>query len=393
MKFLIDFIYLFLTLQRIEKFEKMIKLHDKYFEKYISEEKIKEAITSIVRQVEKDHQDETPLFIGILNGCFMFVADFIREYNFPCEISFLKLASYHGTSSTGQVKQLVGVNEDLAGRTVIILEDIIDTGNTLEELYKILEDKKIKKLKVATLFLKPDVYKKDLPVDYVGMEIPDDFIVGFGLDYNGIGRNLASIYKLTIPRKMTNIVLFGPPGAGKGTQADILKDKYDLVHISTGDVFRYNIKNETDLGKLARTYMDNGNLVPDEVTISMLEAEVNKNTNAKGFIFDGFPRTESQAVALDKFLETKGAKINGMVALEVSEDLLVDRILERGKTSGRTDDQDVSKIKNRFEEYNTKTSVLKHFYAAKEDYYGVDGVGDIEEITNRLSDVLDRLEA
>ena len=119
---------------------------------------------------------------------------------------------------------------------------------------------------------------------------------------------------------MKNIVLFGPPGAGKGTQAELLKGKYNLVHISTGDVFRFNIKNETELGILAKTFMDKGDLVPDEVTINMLEAEVDKNTNANGFIFDGFPRTQSQAEALDGFLSTKGEKINGMVALEVPED-------------------------------------------------------------------------
>ena len=139
---------------------------------------------------------------------------------------------------------------------------------------------------------------------------------------------------------MKNIVLFGPPGAGKWTQAELLKGKYNLVHISTGDVFRFNIKNETELGVLAKTYMDKGDLVPDEVTINMLEEEVDKNTNANGFIFDGFPRTQSQAEALDGFLNTKWEKINGMVALEVPEDLLVERLLERGKTSGRADDTD-----------------------------------------------------
>ncbi|APG66442.1 adenylate kinase [Tenacibaculum todarodis] len=190
---------------------------------------------------------------------------------------------------------------------------------------------------------------------------------------------------------MKNIVLFGPPGAGKGTQATVLKDTYNLIHISTGDVFRYNIKNKTELGLLAKKYMDEGDLVPDEVTINMLKAEVEKNADANGFIFDGFPRTEDQAVALDAFLAEKGERINGMVALEVPEDLLVERLLERGKTSGRTDDTDESKIRNRFNEYNTKTAVLKDFYEAQGNYFGINGVGSIEEITARLSEVFDKL--
>lgn len=190
---------------------------------------------------------------------------------------------------------------------------------------------------------------------------------------------------------MKNIVLFGPPGAGKGTQADVLKDKYNLIHISTGDVFRYNIKNETDLGKLAKTYMDNGNLVPDEVTIEMLKAEVLKNLTANGFIFDGFPRTESQAKALDLFLKEHNQTINGMVALEVPENLLVERLLNRGKTSGRADDQDESKIRNRFNEYQTKTAVLQEYYQKQNKYFGVDGVGSIQDITARLVQVFDKL--
>ncbi|MCF6347631.1 MAG: adenylate kinase [Flavobacteriaceae bacterium] len=368
----------------------IVKLHDKYFKSFIKADKIDESIRKMAVLVEQDCEGEIPIFIGILNGSFMFVADFVRAYKGNCEVSFVKLASYKGTGSTGKVKELVGINENLEGRTVIILEDIIDTGNTLEEIFNIFRNKKVKQLKIATLFFKPDVFRKGLPIDYIGIPIPNKFIVGYGLDYDGLGRNLADIYQLTT-QKMTNIVLFGPPGAGKGTQADVLKEKYDLIHISTGDVFRYNIKNETELGVLARSYMDKGDLVPDEVTIDMLKAEVDKNGDANGFIFDGFPRTESQAKALDAFLQEKGETINGMVALEVPEDLLVARLLKRGETSRRPDDQDESKIRNRFNEYETKTAILKHYYEDQDKYYGVDGVGSIEEITERLSAVFDTL--
>jgi adenylate kinase len=369
----------------------IIKLHDKHFKTYISAKEIDESIKTLVAHISNDLKDETPLFIGILNGSFMFVADFVRKYNYNCEVSFVKLASYEGTNSTGKIKKLVGVNENLEGRTVVILEDIIDTGNTLQEIFEIFKDKKLKQLKIATLFFKPDVFKKELPIDYVGISIPDKFIVGYGLDYNGFGRNLADIYQLTTTPTMKNIVLFGPPGAGKGTQADLLKEKYNLKHISTGEVFRFHIKNETELGILAKSFMDNGNLVPDEVTINMLKDEVNKDGGVHGFIFDGFPRTESQAIALDEFLAEKGQTINGMVALEVPEDLLVERLLERGKTSGRSDDQDESKIRNRFDQYNSKTAVLKGFYASQNKYFGVNGVGEIKDITVRLSTVFDKL--
>ena len=368
----------------------VIKLHDKYFKPFISADIIDEAVHKMAALVKRDCNGETPIFIGILNGSFMFAADFIRAYDGNCEVSFVKLASYKGTNSTGEIKELVGINENLEGRIIIILEDIIDTGNTLEEIFNIFRNKKLKQLKIATLFFKPDVFRKGLPIDYIGIPIPDKFIVGYGLDYNGLGRNLADIYQLTT-QKMTNIVLFGPPGAGKGTQATVLKEKYNLIHISTGDVFRYNIKNKTELGILAKSFMDKGDLVPDEVTIDMLKAEVDKNADANGFIFDGFPRTESQAKALDIFLGEKGESINGMVALEVPEDLLVARLLKRGETSGRPDDQDERKIRNRFNEYQNKTAILKEYYQAQGKYYGVDGVGSIEEITERLSAVFDKL--
>src|SRR5690606_34395813 len=180
---------------------------------------------------------------------------------------------------------------------------------------------------------------------------------------------------------MTNIILFGPPGAGKGTQADILKQKYNLVHISTGDVFRYNIKNQKELGKLAKSFMDKGKLVPDEITIDMLSAEVDKNPDANGFIFDGFPRTEAQADALGHLMDDKDSGIDAMIALEVDDEVLVERLLNRGKTSGRTDDADENIIRNRIKVYYNETAVLKDYYQKKNKYYGVEGVGSIEEIT------------
>ena len=190
---------------------------------------------------------------------------------------------------------------------------------------------------------------------------------------------------------MINLVLFGKPGAGKGTQAEFLKSHYQLVHISTGDVFRYNIKNQTELGKLAQSYMDQGDLVPDQVTIDMLEAEVEKNPQAKGFIFDGFPRTETQAQSLDAFLAKKEMEVSGTIALEADDDELVARLLKRGETSGRSDDQDEEKIRNRFDEYNQKTAPLRACYTAQDKFHSINGIGSIEAITQRLMSVIDTL--
>ena len=188
---------------------------------------------------------------------------------------------------------------------------------------------------------------------------------------------------------MVNLILFGKPGSGKGTQAEFVKRKYDLVHISTGDLFRNNISNNTDLGLLAKSYMDKGDLVPDEVTIKMLEAEVNKHSNANGFIFDGFPRTTIQAEILDQFLSTLKLSISMTIALEVDENLLIDRLINRGKDSGRADDQDRSKIQNRFEEYNNKTYPLINYYKNQDKFYEVNGVGDINEISTRIFNTID----
>jgi|TARA_B100000530_G_scaffold146361_1_gene91694 adenylate kinase len=188
---------------------------------------------------------------------------------------------------------------------------------------------------------------------------------------------------------MKNFVLFGKPGSGKGTQAEHLSEKYKLYHISTGDLFRKNISQNTNLGLLAQSYMDKGELVPDEVTIKMLENEIKENTQSKGFLFDGFPRTIAQAESLDKFLKSIDMQINATIALDVDEEELISRIIDRGKTSNRSDDQDIEKIQNRFNEYNMKTSTLSKYYKDQKKFFEVDGSGTVDEITKRLFDLID----
>ena len=368
----------------------MIKLHDKYFEPFLSKDEIKKAVARIAQEIADDYKDEVPIFVGVLNGAFMFVSDLMKAYPHPCEVTFVKLSSYQGLTSTGIVETLLDVSEDIEGRSVIILEDIIDTGRTLQQLVHLFSDTNVKEFKIASLFYKAEIYNGEYPIHYVGLEIPSKFIVGYGLDYNELGRNLNEVYQIK-QTNMINLVLFGKPGAGKGTQAGFLKEKYNLKHISTGDVFRYNIKNGTELGKLAKSYIDNGDLVPDEVTIKMLQDEVEKNPEAAGFIFDGFPRTTAQAEALDNFLDSKEMKIDATIALEADDEILIQRLLERGKESGRSDDQDEDKIRNRFEEYNEKTAPLKEYYEGQGKFHSVNGIGGIEEITARLGKVIDSL--
>lgn len=184
---------------------------------------------------------------------------------------------------------------------------------------------------------------------------------------------------------MINLVLFGPPGAGKGTQSAKLVEKYGLAHISTGDVFRFNIKNQTELGKLARTYIDQGALVPDQVTIDMLREELRKHPHAKGFIFDGFPRTVPQAEALDALLKDIESEVTLMLSLNVPENELVKRLLNRGKDSGRADDQNEEIIRNRIQVYNSQTAVAAAFYDNRNKHIEVNGVGEVEAIFNELT--------
>lgn len=163
---------------------------------FIAAADIDAVLARMAKQAEDDLKGEVPVFIGVLNGAFMVMADFVKHYTQPCEISFVKMASYEGTSSTGEIKQLIGLSQSLEGRSVVIIEDIVDTGNTIEELKKIFESQNVKQLKIATLFFKPEAYTKTIPLDYVGFEIPNKFIVGYGLDYDGLGRNLPEIYQL-----------------------------------------------------------------------------------------------------------------------------------------------------------------------------------------------------
>jgi len=190
---------------------------------------------------------------------------------------------------------------------------------------------------------------------------------------------------------MLNLVLFGPPGAGKGTQSNLLIDKYNLVHLSTGDILRGEIAAGTALGLEAKTLMDKGDLVPDEVVIGMISSKLDNNPTANGFIFDGFPRTAAQAEALDNLLSEKGTEIAGMLSLKVADTELIKRLLERGKESGRADDKNESIIANRINEYNNKTAPLKEFYAAQNKLSEIEGVGSIEDIAQKLNTVIDSL--
>jgi len=189
---------------------------------------------------------------------------------------------------------------------------------------------------------------------------------------------------------MLNLILFGPPGSGKGTQANNIVEKYNLLHISTGDLFRYEMGNDTPLGLKAKSYISKGELVPDEVTIGMLKNKVNANPDVAGYIFDGFPRTIPQAEALDAFLKEKNSEVSILVALDVEDDEIVKRLLNRGLTSGRADDNDESIIRNRIEVYNKETAQVYDYYDKQDKSVKISGMGTIDDIFGRISEQLDK---
>lgn len=173
-----------------------IQILDHTFVPYLTEKEIKEQVQRVAQEIANDLNDEVPVFIGVLNGSFMFVADLMKNYNHPAELSFVKMASYEGTTSTNQVTQLLGLDIDITDKHVVLIEDIVDTGNTIVELYNIINRYKIKSVRIATLFFKPEAYTKDIALDYIGFEIPNKFIVGYGLDYNKQGRNIPAVYQI-----------------------------------------------------------------------------------------------------------------------------------------------------------------------------------------------------
>ncbi len=190
---------------------------------------------------------------------------------------------------------------------------------------------------------------------------------------------------------MTNIILFGPPGSGKGTQASLLVERFGLLHISTGDLFRYEMGNNTPLGQEAKKYIEKGELVPDSVTMGMLQNKLDANPNVKGIIFDGVPRTVAQAEILNQQLAARNSEVSALIALDVEEEEIVGRLLERGKTSGRSDDQNEATIRNRIKVYHNETSPVFDFYAKVGKSFKVQGMGSVEEIAKRLADTITHL--
>ncbi len=373
-----------------------IKINGRRFRVSIPEAEIKNRIKQLAKEMSKDLEGKNPLFLGVLNGSFIFAADLMREMTIPCEISFVKLASYQGTTSTGKITEVIGINEDLSGRTVVIVEDIVESGATMKRMIEQLGTRNPESVRICTLFFKPDKLKEDLNLDYVAFRIPDDFILGYGLDFDQAGRGLKDVYTIVNDeekeiKQMKNIVIFGAPGSGKGTQSDKMIEKYGLNHISTGDVLRAEIKNGTELGKTAKGYIDNGQLIPDDLMVSILASVYDSfGRDHKGVIFDGFPRTIPQAEALKQMLDERGDKVAAMIELDVPEEELMKRLILRGQQSGRADDNEET-IKKRLVVYHSQTQPLIEWYKKEGIHYHINGLGELDRIFADICEVIDSI--
>lgn len=373
----------------------IIQVLDKKFRVTTPEAELLKRVDAVAQQINRDMEGKNPIFLAVLNGSFVFAADLMRRITIPCEISFVKLASYQGTTSTGTVEEVIGINENLAGRTVIIVEDIVETGLTIKRMMETLGTRNPASVHVCTLLLKPERLKTDVDIDYVAMRIPNDFILGYGLDYNQQGRNLRDIYTLVEDENanntnyMKNIVIFGAPGSGKGTQSDLIIEKYGLNHISTGDVLRSEIKKGSQLGKTAKEYIDDGMLIPDSLMVDILASVYDTfGTQHKGVIFDGFPRTVPQAEALKKMLAERGHQVAAMIELDVPEDELMTRLIKRGQESGRSDDN-AETIKKRLDVYHSQTAPLIEWYQKEGIRHHIDGLGALDRIFGDICQVID----
>lgn len=374
--------------------EKRIKLHDKYFKPFISNAEMEGIIDRLADKMNADFKDceDVPIFLCVLNGAIMFTAAMMKRLNFNAELVSIKLSSYQGTSSTGTVLIPIGLTAPVEGRRVVIFEDIVDTGNTIVALKEMLLSKGAVEVRICTMLMKPEVYQKDTVLDYVGKEIPNAFIVGYGLDYDELGRNLPDIYVLDeqTQNNMKYYILFGPPGAGKGTQATAMVEKYNLHHISTGALLRKEIAAGTELGLKAKSLIEAGALVPDEVVEGMIESEFKTVTGVDGFLLDGFPRTIAQAEALDAILARNGEKVTSIVSIMIPDEMIIERISHRAAIEGRADDADVSIIKNRIDTYHNQTEPLIDYYKKAGSYNEIDGVGTIEEVRDRIFGLVDK---
>ena len=375
--------------------EGRILVKDRYFVPYIPYERLEKAIDAVAERINHDFKnfDGTPIILCVLNGSILFTGELMKRLNFPCEFTSVRLSSYEGTLSTGVTRKVLGLTSSIKGRTVIVVEDIVDTGKTITDLHALLLDAGAADVKICTMLLKPEVYKKDLKLDYVAMEIENRFIVGFGLDYDQMGRNSKDIYILDSKTEektaMKHFLIVGPPGAGKGTQAAKLIERFGLRHVSTGDLLRREIAAGTALGLQAKSLIDKGELVPDKVVEGMIASELDQHPDVKGFIFDGFPRTTAQAEHLDAMLAARGQQVDAVLSLMIPDETVFERIRHRAEIENRVDDTKPEIIRNRIATYHGKTEPVISYYKGKGVYREIDGLGSIDEVFDRVSAVME----